>query len=129
MPTPAGHDNARRAAIAAQATKGWTNAQLAKAAGTDPATIRDFLDGSRWPKPPTLAKLDEAFGWTPGTLAAIGEELLDAPEPHNVGPDPDDEDSLLFRRPEGLTDEQWRRLKERKRGDWKWEVLRAAEER
>ena len=53
MATQAGQGAARRHALAAQAVNGWTNADLAKAASTDPATIRDFLDGSRWPKPPT----------------------------------------------------------------------------
>ena len=129
MATQAGQGAARRHALAAQALNGWTNADLAKASSTDPATIRDFLDGSRWPKPPTLAKLDEAFGWTPGTLAAIGEELLDAPESESVGADSEDGDTLLFRRPEGLSDMEWAAMQRAMRGGWEWEIRKAARER
>ena len=128
MPTSTGQNAARRAVIAAQAREGWNNAQLAKASSTDPATIRDFIDGSRWPKPPTLARIDAAMGWTPGTLAAIGEELLDEPQ-QNVSDGTDDEEELLFRRPLGLSDREWSDMRQRMRGGWEWELRQASRER
>lgn len=132
MPTPTGTSNARRAALAAQAREGWTNSQLATKAGVDPATVRDFLDGSRWPKPPTLAKLDVVFGWTLGTLAAIGEELMDAPESQIVGAGVDDEGLKLFRRPDGFTAEQWQEYRDQADEHMEfieWQIRRAARER
>ena len=69
------------------------------------------------------------FGWTPGTLAAIGEELLDAPTSETVGAAPEDEDTLLFRRPEGLSDMEWAAMQRAMRGGWEWEIRKAARER
>jgi len=84
MATEAGKSAARRAALAIMASRDWKPAALATAADVDPGTAGDFLLGKRWPKVGTLGKLDAALGLTRGTLAAIGEELQDAPAP----PDP-----------------------------------------
>jgi hypothetical protein len=41
---------------------------LARAAPADPDTVGDFLEGRRWPRLTTLAKMDVALGWEPGTI-------------------------------------------------------------
>ena len=46
-------------------------AWLARTAPADPGTINDFLEGKRWPRLSTLAKIDDALGWTPGTIDRI----------------------------------------------------------
>src|SRR5690348_3721114 len=53
---------------------GMSNASLAREAGVDTGTVGDFLNGSRWPYAPTLAKLDRALGFEIGTLERMAEE-------------------------------------------------------
>lgn len=46
--------------------------QLAAAAEIgDPKTVRDLVDGVRWPRIGTLAKVEDALGLEYGTIAAI----------------------------------------------------------
>lgn len=75
-------DRARSAVKARMAQEGIDKTDLARRAHIDPGTAGDFLNGSRWPRLPTLAKLDQALGWEPGTLAAIAEG---AEEPNVTG--------------------------------------------
>lgn len=37
----------------------------------DVDTVRDFMDGSRWPRTPTRAKLEHAVGWPSGSINSI----------------------------------------------------------
>lgn len=64
-----------RAAIAyrkAAAEAGLTPTELARRGGIpDVDTVRDFMDGERWPRTPTRAKLEKAIGWEPGTIEGI----------------------------------------------------------
>jgi predicted transcriptional regulator len=46
---------------AARAWLGWTRADLAKAAGISPESIRDFEMGRSDPRQSTLGKIEEAF--------------------------------------------------------------------
>lgn len=55
---------------------------LARAAPADPDTVGDFLEGRRWPRLTTLAKLDVALGWGPGTI----DRLSRGHEPADVSP-------------------------------------------
>lgn len=75
-PTDPGAQAARQAVRDHMAQKSMDPAALARDAGIDPGTTGDFLRGRRWPRLPTLAKIDTALGWEPGTLARIaaGEE-------------------------------------------------------
>ncbi len=82
MATEAGKASGRRAVLAVMAKRDWNPARLATEAGIDYGTAGDFLNGKRWPKVGTLGKIDAAVGWTPGTLAAIGEELQAADVPN-----------------------------------------------
>lgn len=65
------NEAAREAVLNELGTRGLDRTYLATEANVDPATLRDFLNGTRWPRPATLTKLDRALGWEPGTLAGI----------------------------------------------------------
>jgi hypothetical protein len=106
----------------------WNNTQLVAATGADPGTIGDFLNGKRWPKIGTQGKIERALGWTPGTLRLIASG---GPEPEPtvaVGGRRHDQDqyddSLRFRRPEGLTDQQWSRVRDSVEEFVEWQINR-----
>src|SRR6478609_2085506 len=106
---------AAHAVAAWMAQQEWNNTQLVAVTEADPGTIGDFLNGKRWPKIGTQGKIEKALGWTPGTLRAIAmggpAPDLSAPvggRPHDGEPG---DDSLRFRRPAGLTDDQWDEIK------------------
>ncbi|MCW2784386.1 MAG: family transcriptional regulator [Marmoricola sp.] len=106
----------------------WNNTQLVAATGADPGTIGDFLNGKRWPKLGTQGKIERALGWTPGSLRTVAAGGP-APEPGDpVGGRRHDrdqnDDALRFRRPDGLTDTQWQRLKDEVTGYVEWQIQR-----
>lgn len=110
------------------AHRGWNNARMATEAGVDPGTLGDFLAGNRWPKSPTRGRVEAALGWAPGTIAGIVAGL----EPPAVGGETEDaetQDELLYRRPEGLSDEEWERVKDESRGFIEWQIEKASRER
>lgn len=113
-----------RAVLTAMSDKGWSNLQFATEAKIDPGTAGDFLRGTRWPKLPTLAKIDSALGWTPGTLAALGEGLLTEPQVQEAATPAPETGDLVYRRPEGLSDDQWLQMKS-EMGEWlEWQAER-----
>ena len=119
----------RVAVTAEMASRGWNIADLRNAADIDPGTIGDFLDGSRWPQIRTLGKIEKALDWPAGTIAAM---LAGAPAPTVGGPTEDRkiaEDTLRFRRPDGISDQEWERIREEARGFIEWQIERAARER
>jgi hypothetical protein len=109
-------------------------AWLVAATKADPGTIGDFLNGTRWPKLGTQGRIEDAVGWPAGSIRQIGNGG-DVPEfgTETVGPvdeDPEfEEDTLLYRRPPGLSDEEWERVKQESRGFIEWQIQRAAQER
>lgn len=125
-------ERAARAVAARMAYLEWNNAQLVAATGSDPGTIGDFLNGKRWPKIGTQGKIERALGWSPGTLRDIAAGGP-APDPDHVGGASEDpeitEDELLYRRPEGLSDTEWERIREDARGFIEWQIEKAARER
>lgn len=101
--------------------------------GADPGTISDFLNGSRWPKLGTQGKIEKALGWSPGTIRQIGNGG-DVPDvTADVGGASEDqgrgEDTLRFRRPDGISDQEWERIREEARGFIEWQIDRASRER
>lgn len=111
----------------------WNNTQLVAATGADPGTIGDFLNGKRWPKIGTQGKIEKALSWPAGTLRAIASGGP-APDlvPHVGGRHEDGDqgdDALRFRRPSGLTDDQWEQVKERVRGIIEWQIELTVRER
>lgn len=57
-------------------------AWLARAAEVDYGTVSDFLAGNRWPRFSTLAKIEAALGWAPGTI----DRLTRGAEPPTTTP-------------------------------------------
>jgi hypothetical protein len=111
-------------------------AWLVRQTEADPGTIGDFLNGNRWPKYKTQGRIEKALGWPAGTLMDIADggepPEVDAEPAQGVGGDTQDaetEDELLYRRPEGLTDAEWERVKEESRGFIEWQIEKAARER
>lgn len=117
MPTEAGRKAARMAVQRELARTGGDGAALGRKSGVHPQTVQAFIRGERWPALKTLGRLDAALGWPVGTLSAIAEggypdgvADLD-PGAQTVGGGVDDDDALLFARPDGLTDEEWEAAK------------------
>lgn len=129
-------NNQRRAADAVAARMAhleWNNTQLVAATGADPGTIGDFLNGKRWPKLGTQGKIERALDWPAGTLRTIAAGGP-APEPavgvgagRNNGDQQDD--MLRFRRPPGMTDQQWEAVRERTESYIAWQVSEVSHNR
>lgn len=131
MATDEGRRKARLAVAAEVAGKFGDATKLAAKADVHPQTVQALLNGTRWPALRTLGKLDVALGWPVGTLNAIGEESAsETPEPETVGgPVHDDESTLMYERPKGLTDSEWAELK-RTTGDYiEWQLNKLSQER
>ncbi|WP_183407627.1 hypothetical protein [Nocardioides marmoriginsengisoli] len=104
----------------------WNNTQLVAATNADPGTIGDFLNGKRWPKIGTQGRIERALGWPAGTLRTIAAGGP-APDPAATvggqGKDQDPyDDAVRFRRPDGLTDLQWQRIKSEAQGFIEWQI-------
>ncbi|MEU4741563.1 XRE family transcriptional regulator [Actinosynnema sp. NPDC023658] len=56
--------------VLARTRRGLTAVELARKAGTSPASIGDYEHGRRQPRPATAARLTEALGFPPGFLEA-----------------------------------------------------------
>lgn len=61
-------DTARGAVIAELNKRGINATELARQAKLDSGTVNDFLNGVRWPRPASLAKVERFLGWEPGTI-------------------------------------------------------------
>lgn len=64
---------------------GWSQAELARKAGINSATVGDFLAGGRWPQRATRNKIESALGLPAGTLAEETEEGADDEAPMTAG--------------------------------------------
>ena len=109
-------------------------AWLARQTKADPGTIGDFLNGNRWPKYGTQGRIEKALGWPAGTLTAIADggqvPNLDGTSVGALGEAADSSaDALLYRRPDGLTDGEWERVKQESREYIEWQIDRASKER
>ncbi len=71
---PEHEDAARRAVRDELARRRQDPAWLARTALLDPGTVDDFLDGRRWPRLKTLAKVESALEWAPGTIDTVARE-------------------------------------------------------
>lgn len=67
---------AREAVRRAMAEQGLNNADITRATKLDKSTVGDFLGGERWPRPATLVRIDEALGWSPGTIDGIARGVI-----------------------------------------------------
>jgi predicted transcriptional regulator len=58
------------AAVAARVDElNLTITGLAKRAGVAASTVRDLIRGRRWPRTQTLRSVEQALGWSVGTIA------------------------------------------------------------
>lgn len=115
MPTKEENRTRARAVVASQMARlRMSRADVADRAGIDPGTLGDFLDGRRWPKAPTQGKIEDALELESGTIATVaaGAEWAVGGLDEDQKPTRD-EDSLLFQRPEGMSDERWSELRTR----------------
>lgn len=125
-----GRRRARLAVKTELSRRGWNVQDLTNATGVNRSTLGDFLNGERWPQVRTLSAIEKTLGWAAGTFALIldGEEPLVA-----VGGDtqdvPEEESALLYRRPEGLSDAEWERVKQESREFIEWQIEKASRER
>lgn len=115
--------------------------QLADAADVTLRTLADIETGQLRSRktfsPESLASVSRVLGWAPGTWRAILDDP-DATVSHQqltpegvdtVGDTPEDDDSLLYRRPDGMSDHDWDELKDKTREYLEWLIDRAARER
>lgn len=88
-------DAARASVVSALSELGINPSQLSRETGLDIGTIRDFLNGSRWPRPKSLSKIEAYFGWEPG---AIENEArgLSSPKRPSVSSDSDDASGVFL---------------------------------
>lgn len=62
---------ARDAVRKRMAAKGWNASDLAREAELTLSTVTEFLNGVRWSRGRSLAAIDVAIGWEPGTIEGI----------------------------------------------------------
>lgn len=75
-----GRERARAAVSAALAEKQWSVSDLARRAGIDHGTAADFVAGDRWPIHKTQGRIEDALGWSPGTIDRLTHEAEPMPE-------------------------------------------------
>lgn len=126
-------ESERRASAAvekAMARAGLTNAAMVKLTGVDKGTLGTFLSGVSWPRRNTRTAIESALGWEIGTIVAIADGQIDPSEVETVGGGHDHgDDSLLFMRPRGISDQQWIQIKNNAVEWIEWQLDKAAGQR
>ena len=82
--------------------------------------------------PATIALIEQIYEWEPGSIRSVLAGGMPRPksgEGANVGASAEDEDTLLYRRPSGLSDREWEHLKAETREYIEWQMNRVARER
>lgn len=123
-----GQKRATDAVAAEMAERGWTKKDLSDLSEVDYSTVSDLLSYERRIQSRTQGALEKALGWVPGTyrLISLGqlerpERLTEEPESVSAGED----DGLNYRRPEGLTDQEWREIRARNKDYYEWQIEQA----
>ena len=70
---PEGRRRAAKAVERKMAELGLTNADMVRVAKIDKGTLGTFLAGETWPRRGTLAKIEDALGWSTGTISDIAD--------------------------------------------------------
>jgi hypothetical protein len=111
-----------------------TDAKISAAKGVSTSTLTAYRNardkGEHLPEPrdDTFGKIDESCRWKPGSARTLWE----GGEPTPVGGamhDAESGDTLLYRRPPGLSDLEWDRLRQSTRDFIQWQIDQAARER
>ena len=120
---------------------GWSQARLEAAGGPSKPIQARLLAGDWKSQRPNevMEKVDRGFGWPEGTawrvLTTGYDPIADPPgvslkkPPRPIADQQPDPDSLLYRRPEGMSDEEWEKLKASTRDYLEWLIEKAARER
>lgn len=126
--------------VGARIELGWSREQLATSADVTLRTLADVETGKLRSRKvfsaESLASIGKALGWAPGTWRRILDDP-DMTDVHqqmqlpglDVGGSTEDADSLLYRRPDGLSDAEWEQMKSETRGYLEWLIEKAARER
>ena len=107
---------------------GYTQQQIATMGGPSTTTQTKVGYTNEPVSRQTMQRIDAVAGWEPGTSQRI-LRTGEVPVPKTVSGSTDDDDALLYRRPEGLTDRQWEAIKEETRPWIEYQIQRAAGER
>lgn len=86
-----GTDDGRRMAVQTvrermRVARIFNGEQLAKLADLNADTVSDFLNGRRWPRPGSLAKIEAALEIPAGSLDALADENEAFVEAHAAAP-------------------------------------------
>lgn len=133
---------ARAVLAAIKAAGRATDAEVAEARGPSDSYMTQLrnaaYEGAWVPKPRshTQKRIEAAANWEPGSALKVWEGGEPTPigtaetaRTATVGGNADDADSLLYRRPDGLSDAEWGRLKNETREYLEWLIEKAARER
>ncbi|WP_133755447.1 hypothetical protein [Naumannella halotolerans] len=124
-----GEQAARRAIKAWLAHHKKSQAWLRTAAKVDTGTLNEFLAGNRWPKLATQGKIEDALGWSAGTISAIAEGDPPPPLPGTDVSGDHHDDDLQFRKPDGISKDEWQRIRAESERFIQWQIDQAATER
>jgi len=72
-PDPSDFARVGKEARGRAAQMGLTNAEVARRAQVDPATVGNFFNGTSWPRRAQLSKIEDVLGLEPGALTAAAE--------------------------------------------------------
>lgn len=132
-----------QAVLAWRETHGLSQAAVHQNGGPSDTT-QSAIEAGAWrsARPhKTLVKVDDGFGWPGGTATRIlydGYDPIADPPALRMSPEPggthvesrsDDADSLLYRRPDDISDSEWERLKAETRDYLEYLIDKAARER
>lgn len=113
---------------------GWTQTEVVMMGGPSTSTQTKVRQGHGPYRSATLRQIDKVMGWHPGTAQKVVRGTPPPPgslekSAENVVADSDTGDSLLFRRPDGISDQEWSVVRARMGTGWEWELRQAHLER
>lgn len=87
---------ARASVVSALSARGAGAAEVSREAGVNLSTVRDFLNGTRWPRARTLNRIETYLGWEPGRIENEARGLPMAQQTSTVRPAAEDGDGVLL---------------------------------
>lgn len=116
---------------------GWTREQVAAMGGPSTSTTTTIRTTDDSLSRQTMMKIDTVMGWPPGTAGKVSRGLIDPPAPGGPAAEPetvsapthDDESTLMYERPKGLSDAEWEKLKTSTGEYIEWQLNRLSQGR
>lgn len=118
------------------ARRKWTREQVAAMGGPSTSTTTTIRTSDDSLSRQTMIKIDTVMGWPSGTAGRVSRGLMEPPEPGGStsndetvgGTSHDDESTLMYERPKGLTDAEWADLR-RTTGEYiEWQLDKLSRE-